>query len=168
MHRGGVGLDIRCDCCCCSAALVVGARAGSTPVRFRCLERGRQDGERQRIRESTGTTERERRLAQFGCTERGLPEKAFYGPVIAFAREHLAKRDSQLAVHELSAGEPLRDGVNIIATPRTIEGELHIVMVGPPFYAPGERWAEGTYCLHVLRRGTSATVVVKLASQMIR
>jgi hypothetical protein len=57
--------------------------------------------------------------------------------------------------------------VNIIATPRTVEGELRIVMVGQP-YAPGERWAEGTYCLHVLRRGTSATVVVKLASQMIR
>ena len=46
--------------------------------------------------------------------------------------------------------------------------EAGLVWVGPPFYAPGTRWAETGYCLHVLRQGVSTTIAVEETWSWIR
>lgn len=107
------------------------------------------------------------------CNKTGPLKRAYVKPLVAFVHEHLLD-DNHGEVHErvvTGAGEPeheLGDGVNIIVEPRSAVGELRVVWVGPPFDAPGERWAETRYCLHVLRRGTSTTIVLKRTSSLIK
>lgn len=98
--------------------------------------------------------------------------KAYYQPVVAFAREHLLD-DEHGEVHEsLLVAETdnprLGDGVNIVVEPRGAIGALRVVWVGPPSYAPGKQWAETSYCLHVLQHGTGTTIAVEQTSSMIK
>jgi hypothetical protein len=107
-----------------------------------------------------------------GCDRHGPTVPAYYKPVVAFTREHLLG-DEHGDVHEaLIASETdkpkLGDGVNIVVEPRGAVGELRVVWVGPPFYAPGTRWAETRYCLHVLKQGASTTIAVDESWSMIR
>lgn len=92
--------------------------------------------------------------------------------MVAFAREQLLD-DEHGDVHEFfvtaDTDKPtLRDGVNIIVEPRGTAGELRVVRVGPPFYAPGTRWAETGYCLHVLQQAESTTIAVEEVWRMIK
>jgi hypothetical protein len=99
------------------------------------------------------------------CVKTGASATAYYRPVVAFAREHLIGRDPG-AVNESLVGPntpppKLRDGTNIVVDPRGELGELRIVPVGPPFYAPGEQWAQTLYCLHVIHQGMTTTIAVE-------
>jgi hypothetical protein len=98
------------------------------------------------------------------CVLSGLPANAYYRPVVTFVREHLLGRDPG-PVHESLAGPnspppKLRDGTNIAIDPRGELGELRVVAVGPPFYAPGEKWTETLYCLHVIHQRATTTIVL--------
>lgn len=100
-----------------------------------------------------------------GCVKSGPPASAYYRPVVTFAREHMIGR-APGPVHESLVGPnapppKLRDGTNIVVDPRGALGELRIVAVGPPFYAPGEKWAETLYCLHVIHQGATTTLAVE-------
>jgi hypothetical protein len=99
------------------------------------------------------------------CDKSGPLAHAYYQPVIVFARQHMAGRGDG-AVHESLVGPhspppKFRDGTNIVVDPRATLGELRVVAVGPPFYAPGEQWAETRYCLHVIRQGATTTIAVE-------
>ena len=107
-----------------------------------------------------------------GCEKSGSLVGAYYRPVAAFARKHLIGKEHG-AVHEsqVTADRPkpkLRDGLNIVVDPRAFLGELRIVSVGPPFYAPGTQWAETGYCLHVVKRDGSTTIVLEESWTMMR
>jgi hypothetical protein len=120
----------------------------------------------------TKRTAPEEHLSSTGCDFRGAPTPAYYRPVVAFAREHMIGRRAR-AVHELlvgpnSAPVKLRDGTNIVVDPRGAVGELRIIAVGPPFYGPGDKWAETLYCLHVLDQGTTITIAVEQQWESIR
>jgi hypothetical protein len=113
-----------------------------------------------------------RRIIRMGCETRGSQVNAYSQPVIAFAREHLLG-NVRVPVHESTSvpGTPkpkLGDGVNIVVEPRETLGELRIVSVGPPFYAPGESWAGTIYCLHVRQHDGITTIAVEQASSWIR
>lgn len=99
------------------------------------------------------------------CPKSGASATAYYRPVVTFAREHMIGPDPG-AVHEALVGPNtaparLRDGTNIVVDPRGALGELRIVAVGPPFYAPGEKWAQTLYCLHVIHQGATTTIAVE-------
>lgn len=98
--------------------------------------------------------------------------RAYYGPIVAFARERLVG-ERATEVHEVlvfgTTERPrLGDGVNLIVDPRARVGELRVAWVGPPFYEPGSLWAEARYCLHVVKVGARTTIAVEHLSSMIR
>jgi hypothetical protein len=120
---------------------------------------------------TAGGSRRINRLVK-ACKMNGPTVAAYYQPVLAFAREHLLG-DEHRAVHEVliisDTDKPrLRDGLNVLVEPRAIVGELSVVSVGPPFYAPGTQWAWTRYCLHVLHEGAGTTIAVERSSSMMR
>ena len=123
------------------------------------------------VRQSVSDVEMLEMLSR-DCDRSGPPAPAYYRPIVAFAREHMVDHDER-RVHESLVGPntpppKLHDGTNVIVDPRGALGELRIVAVGPPFYAPGEQWAEGRYCLHVLKQGTVTTIAVEEIWRRIR
>lgn len=106
------------------------------------------------------------------CEKAGPLVNEYYEPLVAFAREQLVRNEpGPFHAFLVSPGErkpKLADGVNIVVEPRGTLGELRIVMVGPPFYAPGESWAGSDYCLHVLQSSGTATIAVEETSSWIR
>jgi len=100
------------------------------------------------------------------CEKSGRPMDAYYAPVVAFVREHLIGNEHG-TVHEAlvttGARMTLGDGLGVVVEPRETLGELRIASVGPPFYAPGHKWAETGYCLHVTHSGGITTIVVERA-----
>ncbi len=79
-----------------------------------------------------------RRMNTLGnsCPKSGPSVRAYYKPVVAFAREHFLG-DEHGEVHEslivADTDKPrLGDGVNIVVEPRGAIGELRVVRVGPP------------------------------------
>lgn len=112
------------------------------------------------------------RRIRTGCEKSGASVTAYYQPVVAFARAHFVGKE-KVAVHDTlllpDAPKPkLGDGVNILVDPRDNVGELRIIAVGPPFYPPGDQWAENGYCLHVLREGGTTTLALEDAWNWIR
>ena len=91
---------------------------------------------------------------------------AYYAPVVACVRAHLIGNEHG-TVHEAlvttGARMTLGDGLGVVVEPRETLGELRIASVGPPFYAPGHKWAETGYCLHVTHSGGITTIVVERA-----
>lgn len=118
--------------------------------------------------------ERGRRVndLRISCDKHGPTVRAYFKPVVRFARRYLLGKEPG-AVHEVFVGKNtgaprLGDGENIVVDPREQVGELLIVSVGPPFYPPGERWAETSYCLRVLHQGERTTITVEQQGVMIR
>lgn len=113
--------------------------------------------------ESGGRRVRHLNIAH-SCEKSGDLVAAYYGPVVAFARDHFVS-DGREKVHAylMPSGAPepaLADGENLVVEPRGTLGELRIIAIGPPFYAPGHRWAESVYCLHVLHEGGTTTIAL--------
>lgn len=171
---------VGCSTTARSPALAPGANANisntSTPVvgDGNIVVRMAKKDEFWRPPASAPAVDEPRRLhsADEACKKNGPVVRAYYKPLVTFALEHIVGQEHG-AVHEMlitaDADKPrLRDGVNIIVKPRGVVGELRTVWVGPPFYAPGTRWAETVYCLHVLHEGANTTIAVEESWSMIR